>query len=91
MSIIDIPLPDEEELFSLLNTMVVSVSKSNPNIVKLNKSQAKELARAAQGLTLSEAENAFSKAIVDNRQLDENDIKLPEFVHKNVHYKFIIS
>ena len=76
ISIIDIPLPDEEELFGLLNTMAVSVSKSNPDVIKLNKSKAKELARAAQGLTLSEAENAFSKAIVDDRQLDKSDIKL---------------
>ena len=76
ISIIDIPLPDEGELFGLLNTMAVSVSKSNPNIIKINKSGAKELARAAQGLTLSEAENVFSKAIVNNRQLDKNDIKL---------------
>lgn len=76
ISIIDIPLPAEEELFELLNSMAVSVSKTNPNIVKLNKEEAKELARAAQGLTLSEAENAFSKAIVNDRQLDKQDIKL---------------
>jgi SpoVK/Ycf46/Vps4 family AAA+-type ATPase len=76
ISIVDIPLPDEEELFELLNAMAISVAKNNPGVVKLNKLEAIELARAAQGLTLSEAENAFSKAIVNDRQLDKNDIKL---------------
>lgn len=76
VSIVDIPLPDEEELFDLLNSMALAISKSNPDVVKLKKSEAKELARAAQGLTLSEAENAFSRAIVHDRQLCKDDIKL---------------
>ncbi len=76
ISIVDIPLPDEDELHELLLTMAQSVMKTNSDVVDIKKSEARELARAAQGLTLSEAENAFSKAIVSNRKLNADDIKL---------------
>ncbi len=76
VTIIDIPLPDEAELMDLLSTMAMTVSKSNPGVVQLKKSEARELARAARGLTLSEAENAFSKAIVSDRVLNASDIHL---------------
>lgn len=76
VTIIDIPLPDEHEHLELLKSMAKAVHKTNPGVIQIKSSEARELARAAQGLTLSEAENAFSKAIVNDRVLNADDIKL---------------
>jgi len=74
ITIIDLPLPTFEELQDLLENRVLGGGNARRIQVKLNKEERKVLVKAAQGLTLAEAENAFAKAIVDDCTLDGNDI-----------------
>ena len=47
-----------------------------PQVVRGLRELAEQLIKAAQGLTLSEAENAFAKAIANDGVLDKDDIRL---------------
>src|SRR6185295_1335655 len=57
VTLIDVPLPDFYELYELLAEVCQQLGKTNPGTVKLNTEEGKLMARAAQGLTLAEAEN----------------------------------
>lgn len=65
MTVLDIPLPNSDEFQDLIN----EIKSSTSSAVQLNKSESLSLSRAAHGLTLSEAENVFSKAIVCQKKL----------------------
>ncbi len=76
ITLIDFPFPDTTELMELLKSVSRSVKATNRAVVELTNEQAAELVRAAQGLTLTEAENAFSKAVVSDGRLSQDDIEL---------------
>jgi AAA+ superfamily predicted ATPase len=76
VTLIDIPLPDPQELFDLLKSVCTTVAQKNKNSVKLNTDEGWALVRAAHGLTLTEAENAFAKAVVNDGVFDAKDIAL---------------
>ena len=76
VSVIDIPLPSRADLMQLLRDIARTVTRSRKATVELNAEQAEALVAAAHGLTLSEAENAFAKAIARDNKLDGNDLKL---------------
>lgn len=76
VTIIDIPLPDTHEIYETLCSIVASVKKENGALVNLTQQDAIALAKAAQGLTLFEAENVFSKSIVVDSVLDKRDVDL---------------
>lgn len=76
ITLIDIPMPDANEMMSLLKSICTTVVKKNNADVKLNIEEAWSLVRAAQGLTLTEAENAFAKALVDDSIINIQDISL---------------
>lgn len=76
ITLIDIPLPDSNELFDLLRSVCATVIQKNKNAIKLNAEEGSAVVRAAQGLTLSEAENAFARAIVSDGVFDKKDIEL---------------
>lgn len=76
VTIIDIPLPDSQELMELLKSVCTTVGQKNRAAVKLTNEGAWSLVRAAQGMTLSEAENAFAKAIVSDSVIDDGDVAL---------------
>lgn len=65
ITVIDIPLPSSDEFHSLIH----DIKSSMDSAVSLDKADALSLSRAAHGLTLSEAENVFSKAIVCQKKL----------------------
>ncbi len=75
LTVIDIPLPTFRDLAQLLREIVDVVSKNKRAAISLSREQAEQLIRAASGLTLSEAENAFAKAIATDDRLDANDIR----------------
>jgi len=56
--------------------IVAVVRQGQKAVVDLDKETAEGLIKAAQGLTLSEAENAFAKAIANDGVLDKDDIRL---------------
>src|SRR5438067_2974104 len=76
ISVLDVPLPTFRDLIQLLKEIVAVVRQGNKARIDLTREQAEQLIKAAQGLTLSEAENAFAKAIANDGVLDEDDIRL---------------
>jgi SpoVK/Ycf46/Vps4 family AAA+-type ATPase len=76
VTIIDVPLPDGAELMMLLRTLCESVGKAGHFKVEITEQDAWQLVRAAQGMTLNEAENAFSKAVVTDSAIRASDLKL---------------
>src|SRR5438067_11069694 len=74
--VLDVPLPGFRELYQLLREIVAVVRQGNRASIDLSREQAEQLIKAAQGLTLSEAENAFAKAIANDGVLDKDDIRL---------------
>src|SRR2546423_14195569 len=76
ISVLDVPLPTFRDLLQLLKEIVAVVRQGNKARIDLTREQAEQLIKAAQGLTLSEAENAFAKAIANDGVLDKDDIRL---------------
>ena len=76
ISVLDVPLPAFRDLFQLLKEIIAVVRQGNKARVDLTREQAEQLIKAAQGLTLSEAENAFAKAIANDGVLNQDDIRL---------------
>lgn len=73
--VIDVPLPDYNDLLQLLKEIVTVVRKGNKATIELSRENADQLIKAALGLTMSEAENAFAKAIAQDARLAAEDIK----------------
>ena len=74
ITIFDFPLPKLEEVKDKLNKML-----SQNSMVKtdnLDEEDKDKLCKAALGLTLQEAENAFALAMVNDGKLDVTDLKI---------------
>ncbi|MEY2668643.1 MAG: hypothetical protein RJA59_1281 [Pseudomonadota bacterium] len=76
LTVLDVPLPTHDELYGLLKEIAEVVVKGKRASVSLRREDADAIAKAAQGLTLSEAENAFAKAIAADSRLAKEDIGL---------------
>ena len=70
VTVLDIPLPGSVDFLELIN----DIRENNNSLVELDKSESLSLSRAAHGLTLSEAENVFSKAIVCQKSSPLKDL-----------------
>lgn len=73
ISIFDFPLPGENEIRDKLDEMI---EQNEGMKVLLDEQGKQQLAKAALGLTLQEAENAFARAIVDRGQLDDDSLSV---------------
>ncbi|MGI5865467.1 MAG: AAA family ATPase [Myxococcales bacterium] len=76
VTVLDVPLPTARDLYNLLCEIVSVVRQGNRATVDLRKDQVEQIIKAALGLTLSEAENAFAKAIATDGRLDAADVAL---------------
>jgi ATP-dependent 26S proteasome regulatory subunit len=76
VSVLDVPLPGHRDLFQLLKEIVTAVRQSRRAVVDLRREDVEELIQAARGLTLSEAENAFARAIASDGRLSKDDVAL---------------
>jgi SpoVK/Ycf46/Vps4 family AAA+-type ATPase len=76
ISVLEIPLPTAADLAALLKEIVTVVREGKKATVDLDRGVVEQLVKSALGLTLSEAENAFAKAIAQDGRLDESDIAL---------------
>ncbi len=75
-TVIDYKLPGLEELGAQLDGIIAQVA-DNPNIkIELDEQGREHIVKAALGLTLSEAENVFAKALVTNSRLDMGDVEI---------------
>ena len=73
ISLFDFPLPDEAEIAQTLENMVADNAGLRD---ELGPAGHARLARAALGLTVQEAENAFARAIVSRGCLDEESMRV---------------
>jgi SpoVK/Ycf46/Vps4 family AAA+-type ATPase len=76
VTVIDVPLPGRADLMRLLRDIARVVTRNKRAKVDLTTEQAEQLVSAVHGLTLSEAENAFARAIARDDKLDGDDLKL---------------
>ena len=74
VTLLDFPLPGEQEIRQLLNNMISTNSAGGRIQVELDDRGKEKLAKAAQGLTLGEAENAFARAMVNDGRLTADDV-----------------
>jgi hypothetical protein len=74
VTVLDAPLPGPHELGLLLRGVIDVVRAGKSATVELTQDDAHQLIRAAQGLTITEAENAFARAIATDGKLSRDDI-----------------
>jgi hypothetical protein len=70
VTVIDYDLPGPAEHKALLDSVVAASQQGNAFAVELKAGEFERLLQAVQGLTLSEAEGALARAIVQNGRLD---------------------
>lgn len=73
ISILDFPLPSENEIEEVLNELICGLDSQ---AIHLASDEKKQLVSAALGLTIQEAENAFCRAIVRNKGLDSKALQI---------------
>ncbi len=76
ISVLDVPLPEYQDLLELLKEIVGVVRRGERGRIELTPEDADQLIRAALGLTLSEAESAFAKALARDGRLSREDVPL---------------
>lgn len=76
ITIVDFDLPTFQEIKQSLDEMI-SLNKQGGRIeISLNEEEKEKLVNAALGLTLSEAENAFARAMVEDGRLSIDDVEI---------------
>ncbi len=76
VTIVDFALPDEDEIRSLLDGMVDMNRQSGRIKVTASEDDLERLTKAAVGLTLAEAENAFARGMVNDGELSGDDVEV---------------
>jgi SpoVK/Ycf46/Vps4 family AAA+-type ATPase len=74
IAIYDFSLPKLDEIKDHLNKMIMTNNRIN--VSNLQEEDKEKLCKAALGLTMQEAENAFALAMVNNGKLDKDDINI---------------
>jgi SpoVK/Ycf46/Vps4 family AAA+-type ATPase len=76
LTVLDLEMPNEEELAAILDETVEQV-KDNPRVeINLEGEARERMVKALCGLTRTEAENALAKVIVSNSRIDPEDVDL---------------
>lgn len=75
VAVIDFDLPGEEDLNKLLEEITKIVGQSQEVKLELPHEVREKLVNAALGLTYNEAENAFARAIVEDKSLGAEDVE----------------
>lgn len=73
--VVDVPMPNYDEMRGILDSLLQGVSQNSGVKVSNNPTLKERVAKAALGLTAYEAENAFAKAIVEKRSFDDSDLE----------------
>jgi len=74
ITVVEFDLPAFEEIRGVLKQMIDTNRHSGRIKIELTEEEEERLAKAALGLTLHEAENAFARAMVEDGKLDISDI-----------------
>ncbi|MCL6458021.1 MAG: AAA family ATPase, partial [Gorillibacterium sp.] len=76
VTIVDFDLPTSTEIRSVLREMIDANRGSGRISIDLTSADEEWLSKAALGLTLQEAENAFARAMVEDGKLDKLDVEV---------------
>jgi SpoVK/Ycf46/Vps4 family AAA+-type ATPase len=74
VTVVDFDLPGFEEIKSLLEEMIAVNTQRGKITAQLQPEELDRLAKAALGLTLEEAENAFARAMVEDGKVCPEDV-----------------
>lgn len=72
--VIDFPLPTIKELDEMLRKIEETIKNRPEFEIDLSDKDREELLKAALGLTLTEAENAFAKVLMEDLKLNRDDV-----------------
>jgi hypothetical protein len=75
ITVLDMPLPDEDEYREVLESFVRRYGSGSDVVFNLDEDGKDLIVKACQGLTKCEAENALAKAIVARGRLDVEDVR----------------
>lgn len=70
VTLLDFPVPSHKEISATLKKLAKEISAQLPEASKEAKENEEDLVKAASGLTLTEAENAFAMSVVANKRFD---------------------
>jgi len=71
ISVVDYDLPSYADLNSLLDLIIDKMKRDGAQVdTSLTEEQREQVIKAAQGLTLTEAENVFARSLVETRRFD---------------------
>lgn len=76
VTVLEFELPSFEEIREILTQMIETNRATGRVVIDLTEEGEERLAKAALGLTLHEAENAFARAMVDDGKLDISDVEV---------------
>ena len=74
ITVVEFPLPTEQEILGVLAEMVDANKESGRITIEIGEEGREKFAKAALGLTLNEAENAFARAMVNDGKLTDDDL-----------------
>lgn len=74
VTVVEFPLPSEQEILGVLAEMVDANKESGRISIEIGEDGRERFAKAALGLTLNEAENAFARAMVNDGKLTDEDL-----------------
>lgn len=76
VTVLEFELPSFDEIRFVLKEMIETNRATGRVVIELNDEDEERLAKAALGLTLHEAENAFARAMVEDGKLDVSDVEV---------------
>ncbi len=76
ITVLDLEMPDEEELAAILDETVAQVKDSPQVEINLTGDGRERIVKALCGLTRIEAENALAKVVVGSSRIDPEDVDL---------------
>lgn len=74
ISVLDFAMPSVEEIRQALQDIIAANRETGRITIDLTADDEERLTKAALGLTLQEAENAFARAMVQDGRLDADDV-----------------
>ena len=76
LTVLDVPLPDANDLYRVLDRVLNAVKNRGQFTVDMDALLREEVIKATLGLTEQEAENIFAKVVVEDRRFDRSDLPM---------------
>lgn len=76
VTVLEFELPSFDEIRGVLSQMIETNRQTGRVVINVSNQDEERLAKAALGLTLHEAENAFARAMVEDGKLDITDVEV---------------